>query len=264
MLKIITPLDRLQNAVVPIYAPDKKRRPEVVGSGVLLVIGEDVLLLTAAHVIDLNDEGDRATFYVPRGLELDALECPAWKNVLPPGKSREHDVLDIGFMAISDEATKLLGHVPLALAAIDSRHRPGGANYYQFCGYPRTMNRPRVPFRSVRPSPLAFTARSVPHRRYEQIGLSPGAQILLGVDLDRVNDMNRTAGPMPDPHGISGGGVFRLTQNRAAGSLIGIALELRRDAKVLIGGGIAGWLQVIATACPHLGAEIQRFSNSQA
>src|SRR5215471_4201266 len=47
---------RIQNAVCPIYGCDERGKPYLIGSSLLLSVGDKLLLVTAAHVLDWNGD----------------------------------------------------------------------------------------------------------------------------------------------------------------------------------------------------------------
>ncbi|HQP88518.1 MAG TPA: hypothetical protein PLL76_19890 [Thermoanaerobaculia bacterium] len=256
------PLTRLAEAVIPIYLPDDdadSRKPEIAGSGVLVEVGGQPFLLTAAHVLDENEEG-RASFYISQDGGIgDALECPAWKTPVPAGLERDDDPIDVGILQLTGEMLEKTARQPLMLAELDRSHRFGGSNEYGFFGYPDSQTKARPGLRKVVSKDFLLIARSVAHARYTALNprgdlpITPDTHLVAHVDPDRiVTDDDPTPRRMVDPHGISGGGIFRLTKNRQAGCLVGIVLGRDPKTDLFMGGHVRTWLTLLARTCQEV------------
>ena len=262
------PLSRLASAVLPIYVPDDdpdSRKPEIAGSGVIVEVGGVPFLFTAAHVLDINDE-QSGSFYLAQGGYIEApIECPAWKTVVPEGIARDDDPIDVGIMQLSAVILARTGRQPLTLENIDAGHRFGGRNEYAFYGFPDSRTKARAGLRKVVSEDFLLRGRSVPHNRYVDLSprgdlpVTPESHVVMYVDTDRiVTDDNLTPRKMVDPHGISGGGVFRLTVNREAGYLVGIVLGKDPATNLFMGGHVRTWLGFLEQACPETAEAIRR------
>ena len=89
-------------AIIPIYGsdlrPEREGRADCLGSGVLVKRGDDHLLVTAAHVLDHNQD---TALYIPAQKRLRKLEGLALVTSAPNGK-RENDRVDFAVIKLAD------------------------------------------------------------------------------------------------------------------------------------------------------------------
>lgn len=94
-------------AIRPIYGSTETGQPDHIGSCTLLKVGGGSQLLTAAHVIDMNEQ---STLYIAGETKLVALEADFFATNKPEG-NRDNDKYDFALGAISLDLEAKLGNV---------------------------------------------------------------------------------------------------------------------------------------------------------
>src|SRR4051812_12573399 len=90
--------DSILRATIPIALRQKKSsRSEVIGSGVLVNVHGEIVLLTAAHVIDREADGD---LLIPGRKYFTPLSGDFFKSKPPSSGRREDDKFDIGYVCL--------------------------------------------------------------------------------------------------------------------------------------------------------------------
>jgi hypothetical protein len=245
--------------VVPLYAVGKRREPVLLGSAAPLVIGSQHLLVTAAHVLDGNDDtvvGDAASslYLSIEGRLTELTAAPAFKSPLPPSGRREDDAIDLAFIAIPGGIASGLGPVrflkPRNLGINDHLSSSGS---YVFSGYPETKNRTKFGTNALKPFCLAYTGRSVPAAEAGNPEMADRTHIVVRFDRSRVFDTDGNRLTPPEPFGMSGGAVWApAAADPNEPVLVGIGTEYRAKSKLLIGTRINVVVAAVLSKYPHL------------
>lgn len=226
-------------AVRPILTEDNRGRADLLGSAVLCAVADSHFLITAAHVWDKKREGRRLYLGTrSQGVEIDG---PARWSEAPRGL-RLDDMIDLAFVELSPsivaQAEGCVFLTPGMLAIDDvADPTPGRLPHYLMLGYPASKLDARPPFTSVTPHPLLYATVPLAADAYSRHGIHEYSHIISSYDRKNSQSVSgqRTA---PDPHGCSGGGLFRLmvTAPYRPGSaqLAGILFEYRKDEGLVI------------------------------
>jgi len=167
---------------------------------------EDALLLTAAHVLD---ENRRTSLYVGGVNELVPLAGSSHRTGTPIA-GRPGDTFDFGFVDISDTPPEQwLRYQFVTPDYLDVDDVPAADVLYAFVGYPETRNK-RLKGQKFQLSPMAIVLMPTPLKRYDSLGLNPTAQFAGEFSRNKQLDSEKRIVVGPEPHGISGGGVWRL------------------------------------------------------
>jgi hypothetical protein len=243
---------RVQHAVCPIYGVDGRDRPQLIGSSILLKLRSSSFLVTAAHVLDKNKE---TTLYVGGATRLVPLQGSSLRT-RPPTSGRGYDTFDIGFIDISETTPNQWSRYRfLTPGDFDVDDVPAAHTLYGFVGFPETRNRP-LPDHKLKLSTTVFVVVASALERYDPSGLNPLAHFLGEFDRKKQVDAEKGLVTAPDPHGISGGSVWRLGRpdelatGAPAERLIGIGIEYRRPEKVLVGARISLVVAALGKAYP--------------
>jgi hypothetical protein len=89
--------------IVPIFA-DINGAPVSMGTGFLVNMGQDHILVTAAHVLDRLTSLPHY-FYVEQKIKR-ALTPPVLVSKLPPSGDRADDLVDVGVVILRDEGSR--------------------------------------------------------------------------------------------------------------------------------------------------------------
>jgi hypothetical protein len=227
--QLLEPTKRVLTAVRPIYQSEGRRYPRLVGTGVLLRIAERVVLVTAAHVVDLA--ADEPLFFAP-GQKLRSVPRDLYATIPPHGK-RSADKFDLAVIGLGPELESELNIAhPLGETEIRIFERPdlaiGRKTRYLVMGFSRSAQ-PRVPAgRVINAVPLHPIVIAREESAYPALGTAPDSHLLLGYDLADFA-LERKGDLLSNPHGMSGGGVWRIDNTQgeddARLSLVGIIIE---------------------------------------
>ena len=132
---------------------------------------------------------------------------------------------------------------------------------YGLAGYPETKNRSFLG-RKFQLSTTAFVLVPSSVNRYGSLRLNPAAHFVGEFDRRKQVDSEKRRVTAPDPHGISGGGVWRLgrPEEFVSGTntekLVGIGIEYRKLEKLLVGVRISLVLAALAKVYCELGKDL--------
>jgi len=206
-------------------------------------------LVTAAHVLDENEQ---TTLYVGGADELIELSGP----------SKRHDTFDFGFLDISDTPPDQWSRYRfVSTPDVDVDDIPSDHTLYAFLGYPETKNKP-LPGRKFRLSTTAFTLVGSTLERYASLQLNPPTHFVGEFDRKRQIDSEGRLATGPNPHGISGGGMWRLghVDELASGTnsekLIGVGLEYRKSERILVGVSVSLVVAALRETYPDLANDL--------
>ncbi|CAL1151169.1 unnamed protein product [Cladocopium goreaui] len=195
------------DAVVPIFCQEDDGPMKQVASAVLLALGDELFLLTAAHVVDEWQGGSH--LLMPAADHIRSIGGDLGYTPLPPGGNREEDKVDIAYLRL-DSAWKEMLHKdakPLGKQALLlTDNDPPGA-LHTFAGYPwRLTDQTEEGFAGDR---TTYTGHLYAPDVFETLGYSPVAHVLVRVRRRKTYSTRyggrRAAG---HPEGISGGAVF--------------------------------------------------------
>ena len=251
---------RVQGAVCPIYGIDEHDRPQLIGSSVPFRLGTRSFLLTAAHVLN---ENRRTSLYVGGVNDLVPLAGPSHRTGTTID-GRRGDSFDFGFIDISDTPPEQwLRYQFVTPDYLDVDDVPAADALYAFVGYPETRNK-RLWGQKFQLSPMAIVLMPTPLRRYDSLGLNPTAQFAGEFSRNKQFDSKKRVVVGPEPHGISGGGVWRLgtpgefATSTNAERLVGLGIEYRASRSVLVGVRISLVVAALAQIFPELRENLPR------
>ena len=201
-------LGRVHSSTVPVYL-ESRPVPQHVGSGVLLRIGEEKFMFTAAHVADFRLKGQ---LYLG-GESFPIRMSGTVTHTRPPQDDRLRDKLDAAVIHLSEEVTgHLREHEFLEIAEVDAASGPRHDDFFLVAGFPCTKQR-FVPNGSTIEALLyPFVAVSKLGSSYDSESLNADYHVLLGFNKKEMwrRDLGRVTAP--DLYGISGGGIWWLPE----------------------------------------------------
>jgi hypothetical protein len=245
--------------VIPIFIPDDKGNPRILGSGVLLAIQERHFLVSAAHVFDENEMN--STLYYPQGESLAILQGQVHKTQCD---CRENDKVDIGFMELDSNSVENMPE-PLEFLSKDDLSlddKPASGKLYVASGFPYTTNK-GIAYKdraalTLRPTMLCHTttpADSKTCAEMEKHGFACDKNIFLKYDRKNTADKNHEKKMAPSPTGVSGGGLWLsidMPNKKYKKKLVGIGIEFLEKHNVIIGTRIELVLRGIRQVFPDL------------
>lgn len=203
----------IQDAVFPVFAAGSQSEPlDHIGSGVVIKIGNELFVLTAAHVTDYA-QGDGAIF-MPAAEGIEQMTGGLSFNPVPVHGSRDDDIGDMGYYHLSDEwRTKLHPSIkPLSLNDLLLTDELETGDIFTYVGYPWRKTKSRGLTHET--ELFTYTGHASASDVYERLGYKRRVNIVVRMRLKRMYSTRHKARiPAPQPHGISGGAVVAWPSN---------------------------------------------------
>jgi hypothetical protein len=221
------------NAVRPILrAKTKGGRAEPLGSCVLIRYKNVHLLVTAAHVVDHNEE---SALYIPVQGRLSKLEASG-VITRAPESGRCQDRFDFSVLKLPSAMVSALGNVRYVgenEICSEQTHTKGRA--HMALGYPISKNK-KIDHvrRKVRPRRLPYGGTTVEDTKFAaKLGISGEDHLFIAYDK-RSRDSEGRIVNSSDPTGMSGGALIDLGNLSHPMELAGLRDEPFRLAGILI------------------------------
>jgi len=229
---------------------------EQIGSAVILKIGGELILLSAAHVLDQRIAGSIA---IPCARSIRAIAGDLASLGLPRSGLRADDRVDIACVRLDpgiaiDLHPRLRPLTRADLALTDSLET---GDHYTFGGYPWRKSDCRKGIATT--TLTTFTGEAVSRDVYNRLGYSP--QFHVAIRYRRKKSVSFRTGRRevaPLPHGVSGGGVFAwqkdIIQNPREPELLlcAAAHTYLANEALLIGTRLGPYLAMIDRNWPEL------------
>ena len=243
-------------ATVPVACERSNyRAPELIGSGVLLRIGDCVFLFTAAHIADFAGEG---TLLIPGRDGFMPVNGFYSVGPMPPSGNRDDDNLDVAFVCLNTECAENLdaGRIIFEASDLSLEAEPKLRYIYSFAGYPWRKSRARQS--AIETEFITIESSEIPKEQYEALGLARSKHIAIQFNRKRTfSELHRRVVVPPMPSGMSGGGVYAWSEDALKKwpvrlPLVGIANEYIPDKSLLIATRLNFYFRCIANVHPHL------------
>lgn len=243
------------DAICPIFVEYfDQRKTEQIGSGVLLEIEKYVFLLTAAHVADIQSQGD---LLIPAARGLTEIYGQFAHVAVPHGTKRADDKIDIAYFRLDQNLVSEL-HPSLRPLKRDELYLTDNlleGDIYTFAGYP--WRKSKV-FRSTASTELfLFTGAAASEKKFSLLGYEPRLHVLIKFYRKNVITNGKIC-TAPMPHGISGGAVFRRPKDLLINfredklDLVAIAHSFHEKQKCMAGTDINAYIACIFRNNPQL------------
>ena len=249
-LRLQESVERIADVPCPVYRDARPGTPELIGSAVVLEINDVRFLCTAAHVLRNRDSRD---IYLPDGPDLRPFG----------GVAIGSDESDFRLFKLEDaDANRFKRYTSVKMTGVDQDDVPRQGHQYAFVGFPASRNKSRRGDTRIQPRVTSFTAVPLGNEAYSRYGFAWQTHLL--VDFDKKRAVAPAGGIVQpvDPHGLSGGPVFRLgdlgelDRGTNVEKLVAIAVECRRDALVAV--RISLILQTLRQVFPDMAEAIPK------
>jgi hypothetical protein len=244
--------ERLQQSVVPLFIGDAERRPDRIGSCVLVRLESDFFAFTAAHVI--RDVGSSRLFAPSEAKGGKLLPLPPCTACLSPASGRND--LDVGVLVLpASELGVFQQHVFLTCAEIDQDDQPddeGLGTFYFVLGYSASRTQVKVSktARHIHQKSFHCATSSAAAAEYLQEEMSQSDYLLLDFDHKNIVIGGKRVNP-PKLQGVSGGGIFNISRNTKKGPLVAIATQNRRKSRLIVGTRLKHFLAMVRELRTH-------------
>jgi hypothetical protein len=254
--------DQTTRYVIPLYAIDENKERYALGTAVLLKINDKHFLITAAHVMDENKNPRWATdIEIPGKNKFIPLNGQVIKTPLPPSGKRNDDKWDTAVVQLNNDLiTQLDHHDVLDINQVDPSDKPYKKSIYTFTGYPSTKQKmPKNGILTI--EPVRYTSGPLDPDKFPE-GYDFGPHLGIDYSKKKMIARNGKIQSPPDPHGVSGGGLFRIgtyddiANKKNKPALVGIAIEDHKTS--LIATNITVALEMIRADQPDLSDAIPK------
>jgi len=227
----------------------------LIGSGVLVRIGHERFVFTAAHVIEAEEfsAGTGAQLLGPNGTSHAVV---AGTFTLPrDGASRAADPIDAAVLRMKPECLDPPGCEYLTLA--DLHVRIGPEESVCLFAYPERYASYDGPTRNIRMDPLPYMSFTIPEDLRVRSSFDATMNIAFALDRRQAVRLPGTLQDLPKLNGMSGGGLWHLRPDdgaamSATARLVGIFTEHRRGQKLGVATNVGVHLQLLCDYWPEL------------
>jgi len=247
--------------ICPIYRPKTQKEPELIGTGFFLAFGERKFLLTAAHVFGPAGEGYQELWIPnPRTGNLTEL-VGTYARSKPNGGSTENDQNDVGIVLLAQRLAEQIEPESFITSSFLDCDDMGDFRYpYVAMGFPWRKS-PRICRRSrvASATPCSYASELLRDEHLKSLGLDSRSHLFLRYDKRHSRSEYRRDLTAPDPHGMSGGPLWRLEPGSGHATrslLVGIIIEWRKPPGGLLAVRLPIALAGIAKLCPEIANQI--------
>jgi hypothetical protein len=248
------------NAVMPIFLTDNfNENVEQIGSGVLIEIGEEIYLLTAAHVTDWRDKG---ILCIPGKSGIKPIAGHVVSLEMPTKIDRQNDKVDISYFRLSHDLAQDLHDEakPIVREDMNLTESLIEGDLYTFAGYPLTKTKVKTDV--VSSEPFFFTGEASSAQKYSTLGYDIHRNIVINFNRKKVKYYDGSQFTAPHPRGVSGGGIFSWPKDFSVRPrmperlLVGIGHTYHERHHCLVGTRINVYLSLIQRNHPSLFEEV--------
>jgi hypothetical protein len=248
---------RLGKRACPLYARVGGRGHEVIGTAVPVRGPKYAALLTASHVIDDLDDG-----HVVIAGNRTFLRFPAITVRFSHSRPRPAIDVDVAAIALPAVAAGDLSRYYEFTGASETGEFEDYSKFtlYGFVGCPHTKNlAPKRPSAERIVKPYFYVTREYAALPPED-GKRSAVHVALEAPLRRVNGPGGRIVSAPDPHGISGCGVWKvkldpLTGRASTPQLVGIGIEHHGQPSIFVATRVGAGTVAIAELWKNLDEE---------
>jgi hypothetical protein len=233
--------------VVPIFV-DKESAPCSIGTGFLVLVGDQHLLITAAHVLDKISEGHELYYYAGTKTKR-AIAGDILLSRIPREGTRKQDVIDTGIVFLEGEGLPPyteIGKEPMDAGRLAPFSTPRANKKYAFLGFPASKSKVTRPEKNVRSAAYSYLSSSVAPEAYPPLDLSEKSHIVLAFNEKDIVHPDGRKMNFPKPQGISGSPLWELRRPEDGGPRVaGIMIEHRKRHKAMVAVDIGFALRML-------------------
>jgi hypothetical protein len=199
--------ERVLAVTFPIYGEDERGQPDLLGSCVLVRLGDARFLVTAGHVFDLGTT--RAIAVGAASGLLPIVGLPTRLRSIG-SSSPADDRIDIGIVRVQHPAWEALETEHFASwEELDGPTPLVARHTYTLVGFPNSMNRQEIIGSRISAAGYRMAGLECERDAYDAAKIDPESHVMVGFDKKKMlgADGQRTA---PDLYGASGGGLWRF------------------------------------------------------
>jgi len=250
--------DDAQRGVCPIFGI-RESVGGPIGSGFLLRVGTETLLLTAAHVVYRRYE---IPLYIPGADHPIVLEGDFYTTGPRNRVTSPQFGVDIAFVVLNPRtASECSGCTILTPDDFDVADTSSLQTLYGFTGFPGDENQVIEDHTLLRRA-YYYGGQPAPDSEYRYLGIDRRSHFIMAFEREHAVDTDGQTVYAPDPHGMSGGPVWKLGTFQEVDlgicrpKVIGIAIEWWENRRTLVCVRVGVAVEAIRRILPDLAAHL--------
>ena len=227
------------------HPKNENHRPVPQGSGVLTRLGDRHFIITASHVVEDHDKTaicvyTRKNYFFQLGLFVNT----------PTAQSESNNNTDIAVWPIESEIVEDIAPLDWWYDLSDAcfKHEESPEQRYMVYGFPATKVDIKLKEKKLRQNPFKFRTRGYSHTpEGKMVQKNEAINLLVEFHRKKVADVATSHREWaPDPHGMSGCGLWYLHPETRKYHLAGIMIEWMQPKPILMATKIDMALKAIS------------------
>ena len=203
---------RIHRSTVAIFGVQDDEIPHD-RTGVLYRCGDRHFILTAAHKL-----GETLKHKIPCVVSPNEDDAPPVSLAGADVHYSEDNGRDVAAIVLPPDASREISKWKTFLSHADVRlDDSGDSGLYVLCGFPKEWSGRTVDGKTIRSEPLFYLALPFTGKPDSRSRFDPVLHMLLEFDRSAVDGTTQEGVELPEPHGISGCGVWRVCELSARG-----------------------------------------------
>lgn len=238
---------RAARHVIQIFDVPIGKRPSLFGNALMVSHLGRVFLISAGHVLNTPPQAGRRLFYFDKtGRDLARLGTRGIAFTQGSAETAGKDVLDLAVVELLSELPSPALKEPLDSAQIGRLGAPSSDNVYLATGFPSSRAKADPSKRQLTTILSAFRTTLASAASSAALQVHPHLQIVLSLNIERMNFPDGSVRAIADPAGMSGSPIWLLTDGEL--KCAGILTEHHRSKKLLVATDIAVGLHLVESA----------------
>jgi hypothetical protein len=262
MEKALSVSQTVEDSVLPIYwTLRSERKPEQVGSGVVVAIKDEFFVFSASHVFD-DIGGFQLLLSTGEGSKLASLSGERFSSKKGPSGNHSDDPIDASVFHIQSGITEKIKSIAISLNDLDLDQPDESRSVHMAAGF--RVKKSNTDGNQAKAKRECFPSIEYGVDEYSSLGIDRKTHIALAYENQVL--MGGRWQTSPTPKGISGGAIVKIQgvemsppfsiESNAKQLLSAITIEQRREKAgkpgVIIGTRIGVHLGLIHTFLPGL------------
>lgn len=246
---------RAARHVLQLFEVRVGKRPSLFGNALLVRHLGRVFLVSAGHVLNASPSAERPLFYFAKtGRGLARLQTRGIAFTQGTAESEGRDVLDLAVGELLSELPNPDVKEPLESSRIDSLGQPTPGDVYVATGFPSSRSKADPSKNRLTTILSGFRTTLAPVAARATVRVHPELQLVLSLNIERMDFPDGSVGAIADPAGMSGSPIWLLQED--ALKCAGILIEHHRSKKLLVATDIAVGLHLIERAAARFPSDI--------
>lgn len=244
---------RAARHVLQLFDVPVGKRPSLFGNALIVSHLGRVFLVSAGHVLNAPSRAGRPLFYFDKtGGSLARLRTRGIAFTQGGAEPEGKDVLDLAVGELISEPPSPYLKEPLDSSRIGTLGPPAPDNVYVATGFPSSRAKADPSKQRLTTILSAFRTTLAPTASSATLQAHPQLQIVLSLNIERMDSPDGSVRAIADPAGMSGSPIWLLRDDEL--KCAGILIEHHRSKKLLVATDIAVGLHLIESAAARFPA----------